>query len=40
MINKKVSAIVVAGVLVVGAAFSVFAATHGRPGNNSGDIVR
>ena len=38
MINKKVSAIVVAGVLVVGAAFSVFAATHGRPGNNSGDI--
>ena len=38
MINKKVSAIVVAGVLVVGAAFSVFAATHGRPGNNSRDI--
>ena len=38
MINKKVSAIVVAGVLVVGAAFSVFAATHGRPGNNSGGI--
>jgi len=38
MINKKVSAIVVAGVLVVGAAFSVYASTHCRPGNNSGGI--
>ena len=38
MINKKVSAIVVAGVLVVGAAFSVYAATHCRPGNNSSGI--
>ena len=37
MINKKISAIVVAGVLVVGAAFSVYAATHGRPGSNSGN---
>ena len=38
MINKMVSAIVVAGVLVVGAAFSVYAATHCRSGNNSGGI--